>query len=277
LVAAHHVSPAVMAALFAAVPIFGTGLTSYQYWRVVQGRLGRNQYVGLRTPSTMRNDAAWLAAHRAALRLNGWTLLVTAGSCAALWAAALHGSTTIVVLLGILGLAAFLTVIIVVAVVASRAARSAGGRAEPLGAPHDAEGTKVQATEPMSRATTVVGLIVAAGMFVVTALLLASIVHGNLSAVHHQVPPNADFGFRDATTRSSLPGWYAAQEVGFKWLLIGGGPILLANLVLCVAAAVKRQPYWACLGTTLLAIILLTVVVVISGIHADGVARTVVS
>jgi SdpI/YfhL protein family len=275
LVAAHHVDPVLMAALFAVVPILGTGLTTFGYWQVVRGRLERNQYVGLRTPSTMHNDAAWLAGHRAALRLSGWTLLVAAATCAALWAAALRGSTTIVVLVGIIGLVAFLTVIIVVAVVASRAARSAGGRAEPVGVLHRDVMAKVEAAEPMSRATPLIGVIVAAGMFVLTALLLVSIVHGYLSALHHQLPPDADFGFRDATTRSSPAAWYAAQQAGFKWLLIGGGPILAANLVSCVAAAVKRQPFWASLGTTLLTVVLLTIVLVVAGIHADGVARAV--
>jgi hypothetical protein len=275
LVAAHHIDPVLMAALFAVVPVLGTGLTTFGYWQVVQGHLERNQYVGLRTPSTMRNDAAWLAGHRAALRLSGWTLLVAAGSCAALWAAALRGSTTIVVLVGIIGLVAFLAVLIVVAVVASKSARSAGGHAEPVDTADGRGGVKGEATEWLSRASTVLALVVAAGMFGVTALLLASIVHGYLAAIHHQLPPNADFGFRDATTRASLPAWYAAQQAGFTWLLIGGGPMLAANLVLCVTAAVKRQPFWASLGTTLLAVVLLTIVLVISGIHADGLARAV--
>jgi hypothetical protein len=33
------------------------------------GRLKRNQWVGIRTAHTMRNDQAWIAGHRAALRL----------------------------------------------------------------------------------------------------------------------------------------------------------------------------------------------------------------
>ena len=37
-------------------------------WAAASGRLRRNQWVGIRTPSTMRGDQAWVAGHRAALR-----------------------------------------------------------------------------------------------------------------------------------------------------------------------------------------------------------------
>ena len=38
-------------------------------WAAASGRLARNQWVGIRIPSTMRSDRAWVAGHRAALRL----------------------------------------------------------------------------------------------------------------------------------------------------------------------------------------------------------------
>lgn len=38
------------------------------------GRLPRNHFVGIRLPSTMRSDDAWLAAHRAS-----WPFTVVAG------------------------------------------------------------------------------------------------------------------------------------------------------------------------------------------------------
>jgi hypothetical protein len=37
-------------------------------WWAASGRLQRNQWVGIRIPSTMRSDQAWVAGHRAALR-----------------------------------------------------------------------------------------------------------------------------------------------------------------------------------------------------------------
>ena len=38
-------------------------------WAAANGRLQRNQWAGIRTPSTMRSDQAWVAGHRAA---RGW-------------------------------------------------------------------------------------------------------------------------------------------------------------------------------------------------------------
>ncbi|WP_460973626.1 SdpI family protein [Prescottella soli] len=43
------------------------------------GRLGRNPYVGVRTPSTMASDATWIAAHRASrplTEIGGWLAIV---------------------------------------------------------------------------------------------------------------------------------------------------------------------------------------------------------
>jgi hypothetical protein len=127
------------------------------------------------------------------------------------------------------------------------------------------------------RATKTLGLVVAAAAFTLTAILLISVVYGYVSAMHHQLPPNLSFGFRDATTRTSLPAWYAAQEAGFKWLLFAGGPILVANALFSVAAAVRRRPPWDVLAVSLACVVLLGIVVVIAGVHADGVARAVTS
>ena len=44
-------------------------------WAAANGRLQRNQWTGIRTPSTMRTDQAWVAGHRAALRLTPLHLL----------------------------------------------------------------------------------------------------------------------------------------------------------------------------------------------------------
>ena len=43
------------------------------------GRLGRNQIAGIRLPSTLVSDRAWLAAHRAARRptqIAGWCAII---------------------------------------------------------------------------------------------------------------------------------------------------------------------------------------------------------
>jgi hypothetical protein len=58
---------------------------------------------------------------------------------------------------------------------------------------------------PADRATTILGWIAAVATCVVAAFLLTSITHGYVLAIHHQLPPNNTFGFRDATTRSCLP------------------------------------------------------------------------
>jgi SdpI/YfhL protein family len=73
--------------------------------RAANGRLPRNQWAGIRTLSTMRSEQAWMAGHRAALRLIPLYLLVTAIACAALVWAALYASTTAVVM--IIGLSGF--------------------------------------------------------------------------------------------------------------------------------------------------------------------------
>lgn len=273
--APEHVPVTVVAAVCALAPLFMSVLIIYQSWRVVQGRLERNQYFGIRTPSTMRSDQAWVAGHQAALRLAPWFLLMTAGTCAALWAAAVYGSKTIVVLIGIVGSVAVLALSIYAAVIASRAARSADFRVAGSSTP--ANGSEKVATggTHTDRATKIVRVVVAAAVCVLTAMLLNSIVHGYISAIHHQLPPNTSFGFRDATTRSSLPAWYAAQKAGFTWLLFAGGPILIGNILFSVAAAIKRRPFWDILAMSLTAVVLLGIVLVIAGVHADGVARAI--
>lgn len=102
--------------------VFLTALLIAIDWAAAKGRLRRNQFVGIRTPSTMRSDQAWVAGHRAALRLTP-----------------LHVATGIALVVGVLsvrtvrglnvvgpcGAIVFIAVALVTAVVAGRAAKAA--------------------------------------------------------------------------------------------------------------------------------------------------------
>lgn len=94
-------------------------------WRAANGRLRRNQSVGIRTPSTMRSDQAWGAGHRAALRLAPLHLLTLAATLLWLVFSAMHARTVLGVQFAWLGsMFVFVVVVLYTALVASRAARS---------------------------------------------------------------------------------------------------------------------------------------------------------
>ena len=140
--------------------------------------------------------------------------------------------------------------------------------------PHDWVGLPKN-TWPAGRSATAVAVAVAAGVAALTGYLLIDIFHGYTQALHHQLPPNPHFGFRDPTSRASRPAWYAAQRAGFSWLLLGATPILGLNIAFCIFAAVKRRPPWEVLGMSLLAVVSLFVVMMVAGVHADHAARAV--
>jgi hypothetical protein len=77
-------------------------------WAAASGRLRRNQWVGIRIPSTMRSDHAWIAGHRVAL-LVAVLCAPTVGS---------------VHLVGIGGAAVFVVVAVFTGIVAGRAAKA---------------------------------------------------------------------------------------------------------------------------------------------------------
>jgi SdpI/YfhL protein family len=96
--------------------------------RAASGRLPRNQWIGIRSPSTMRSDQAWVAGHQAAQRLIPVYLLITVAAWAVLVWAALYGSTPAAVINAALGsFVALIAAVIVAAVLAGKAAKSADG------------------------------------------------------------------------------------------------------------------------------------------------------
>jgi ABC-type uncharacterized transport system permease subunit len=109
----------------------------------------------------------------------------------------------------------------------------------------------------------------------VTVFRLGTIIDGYVLAIHQQLQPNETFGFRDTTAFSCLPRWYAAQKAGFSWLLFGYGPVLIASLLICAGAAIKRRSPWDICALVIGTICLAIVFVVAAGIHADSVARAI--
>jgi hypothetical protein len=96
--------------------------------RAASGRLPRNQWVGIRSPSTMRSEQAWVAGHQAAQRLIPVYLLITVAAWVGLGWAALYGSTPAAVINAALGsFVALIAAVIVAAVLAGKAAKSADG------------------------------------------------------------------------------------------------------------------------------------------------------
>ena len=90
-------------------------------WAAASGRLRRNQWVGIRTPSTMRGDQAWVAGHRAALRLMPLHLLTGIALVVAVLCAPTVGTVHLV---GIGGAAVFVVVAAVTGIIAGRAAKA---------------------------------------------------------------------------------------------------------------------------------------------------------
>ncbi|GAA2433119.1 SdpI family protein [Mycolicibacterium llatzerense] len=94
--------------------------------RAATGRLARNQLTGIRTPSTMRSDQAWVAGHRAAWRLaplHGANAVIACGLLLAVIVRSWPPGP--VILLGIGCLVAFIGIALYTAVIAGRAARRA--------------------------------------------------------------------------------------------------------------------------------------------------------
>jgi uncharacterized membrane protein len=244
------------------------------WWRAARGGLERNAYIGLRTPSTLRNEQSWVTGNRAAARTAPLYLLFNAAMSAVLFAAAWHGWRLVVAFLGGGGFFVLIGLMICTAVIASRAARAAGGPADRRGALNQSEMPDLNA--PLSgRAMTIVGWISTVILCGLAVFMLGTIVDGYALAIHHQLQPNTTTGFRDDVAFSCLPRWYAAQKAGFSWLLFGYGPVAIGGLILCAAAAITRRSPWDLCALVIGTLCLAIVFVVAAGIHADNVARAV--
>jgi uncharacterized membrane protein len=94
-------------------------------WAAASGRLRRNQWVGIRIPSTMRDDRAWVAGHRAALRLMPLHLLTGVALVIAVLCAPTVGGVHLV---GIGGAVVFVVVAVVTGIMAGRAAKAVNAK-----------------------------------------------------------------------------------------------------------------------------------------------------
>jgi hypothetical protein len=199
-------------------------------WRAATGRLQRNPWTGIRTPSTMRSGAAWVAGHRAALRLTPLYLVVLAGMLAALSVAVLRASTGVVNAVAIGGLFIFIPLAICTAVVAGRAAKSVDAPAEALSYTDQPPNTGGRKVIHVWMALNGLLLIV-----VCIALWYCAARSGS-----NGIPPNTSLGFRDQYTLASTQGWYAAQRVGFHIAAIAETVVTVAVFAIAIVAYVRR-------------------------------------
>jgi uncharacterized membrane protein len=111
----------VLATFIAVTFVFLTALLIAIDWAAAKGRLRRNQFVGIRTPSTMRSDHAWMAGHRAALRLTPVHVLTGISLLIGVFCARTVAGLNVV---GVTGAIVFVVVALFTAVVAGRAAKA---------------------------------------------------------------------------------------------------------------------------------------------------------
>jgi hypothetical protein len=120
----------VQAGYWSFIPILAAVLMAVLGRQAATGKLARNSFVGIRTPSTTKSDQAWIAGHRAALRTVPLFVLAAVALTAALFAAALCASIRVVILLGFVSFGVVLALLIWAAIVASKAAKAADQHGE---------------------------------------------------------------------------------------------------------------------------------------------------
>ena len=121
-----HLVTTLAAVVFAITHLGLAVLSATVTSRAASGRLARNQWIGIRTPSTMRGDQAWMVGHRAARRLTPLYVLNAVAASAVLSLGVVQSwSTGVVMLAGITAFVAFVVIGVCAAIVAGRAAKSA--------------------------------------------------------------------------------------------------------------------------------------------------------
>jgi hypothetical protein len=236
-------------------------------WRAANGRLQRNPWGGIRTPSTMRSDQAWVAGHRAALRLAPLYVVVLAAMLIAMIVTVLYASTPVVNIVAIGGFFVFIPLALYSAFVASKAAKLADDHSDG----HDA----VHADQmPNMLPRKVIYVWVALNGLLLVVVCVAFWYFAARSA-GNGIPPNTSLGFRDQQTLASTQGWYAAQRVGFRIAAIAETIVTATVFAIAIVTYARRlHPVWILIVSTLGGLSIV-VCVLIAGHYADRAAISV--
>lgn len=269
---------AVMAVGIEGVLALCSALEVINWRRAARGRLTHPAYVGIRLPNPSRSQQAWRAAHRVGVRSAPVFALFNVGVCAALYAAARHGWRLVVVAIGGGGLFVLILLMTGTAYLANRAARAVDDKAghHPR-LPSPAFAISPGSSRPQARLSprnqaiaTWVAALAACGL---AAFLLGTIIDGYVLALHEQLVPADQFGFRDESTTACWGRWYPSQKAGFQWFLFSYGPVLVASMAAFISIAVKKRSpvdIWALVLGMVLAVLPFLIA---AGVHASAVAR----
>lgn len=256
-----------------------SALMIVNYRRAARGRLDRNAYVGIRIPMPQRSRQAWEAADRVAVRSAPFYMLFNIIMCTGLFTAAWHGWRFVVFLIGGAGLFAITTLMTWTSFRASKAANAVDRDTDHRTTPSSAATPRAETpahTQPLSDRQKAVGAwICAVACCGLSLFVVGVVVDGYVLALHHQLQPIDHFGWRDAVTLSCWPRWYASQKAGFRWLLFGYGPVLLASMAIYVRAALQRRPPRDFLVLAAGSVLVALPFVIAAGIHAQSVARAI--